>query len=166
MALLMGADICASSAFAFAAAGLTCSNAFLKLLGKRLLLTEKLLTVRWVCAAYNAFSGTSSSPMLSCPMRVSVRCVPRPRTNLTVPPLYPRVQERFHAVLAPLNVEQRQVAPGHVFVLDDNRTASHDSRDFDDVPLSNVVGRPRQIWFSYGKDGARWDRIGQAVQDS
>lgn len=64
-----------------------------------------------------------------------------------------------------VNMEERTVAPGHVFVLGDNRTASRDSRHFDDVPLSDVVGRPRQIWFSYGEGGVRWNRIGQAVQD-
>jgi hypothetical protein len=41
---------------------------------------------------------------------------------------------------------------------------TRDSRDFGDVPLSDVVGRPRQIWFSSGEGGVRWDRIGMGVQ--
>ena len=49
-------------------------------------------------------------------------------------------------------------------VLGDNLDASRDSRHFDDVPLSDVVGRPRQVWFSHGERGVRWDRIGRAVQ--
>jgi len=72
--------------------------------------------------------------------------------------------DRFGGDLT-VNMDERTVAPGHVFVLGDNRTASRDSRQFDDVPLSDVVGRPRQLWFSYGEGGVRWDRIGQAVQD-
>ena len=61
-------------------------------------------------------------------------------------------------------MDDRKVTSGHVFVLSDNRTASRDSRGFGVVPLSDVVGRPRQLWFSYGDDGARWGRIGKAVQ--
>ena len=63
-----------------------------------------------------------------------------------------------------IDMAERTVAPGHVFVLGDNLGASRDSRHFDDVPLSDVVGRPRQVWFSHGERGVRWDRIGRAVQ--
>lgn len=46
-----------------------------------------------------------------------------------------------------VNMDERKVASGQVFVHGDNRTASRGSRDFGDVPLSDVVGRPRQFFF-------------------
>ncbi len=52
------------------------------------------------------------------------------------------------------------VEPGHVFVLGDNRDASNDSRLIGQIPLSDIKGLARQIWFSRSKEGIRWDRIG------
>jgi len=56
------------------------------------------------------------------------------------------------------------VPPGQIFLLGDNRDFTTDSRQFGTVPLSDLVGKARQVWFSWGKDGIRWGRLGTVVE--
>jgi len=49
-------------------------------------------------------------------------------------------------------------------VLGDNRGASVDSRRFGTVPVADVKGVARQVWFSASADdGVRWDRLGKLL---
>lgn len=57
--------------------------------------------------------------------------------------------------LGPFTVE-----PGHLFVMGDNRDRSSDSRFWGQVPMQNVLGRAMFIWWSWGKDGLDYKRIG------
>jgi signal peptidase I len=55
------------------------------------------------------------------------------------------------------------VPHGFVFVTGDNRRHSYDSRNFGFVPISDLIGKVRQVYFSSGPDGIRWSRIGLTV---
>ena len=58
------------------------------------------------------------------------------------------------------------VPPRSLFVLGDNRHNSKDSRFASFVPVSDVVGRPTNIYFSRDPDSGemRWNRVGLAVR--
>ncbi|MDH5649868.1 MAG: signal peptidase I [Gammaproteobacteria bacterium] len=56
------------------------------------------------------------------------------------------------------------VPNGQVYVLGDNRNAAQDSRFFGTVPLVDVIGKAKQVWFSKSPgSGIRWGRIGSIV---
>ncbi|MGB3917064.1 MAG: signal peptidase I [Thiothrix litoralis] len=57
-----------------------------------------------------------------------------------------------------------RVPPGQVFMMGDNRTDSNDSRFFGTVPLQDVVGKARQVWFSAQGNRVRWERIGKLLR--
>jgi signal peptidase I len=65
------------------------------------------------------------------------------------------------------------VAPGHIFVLGDNRDSSDDSRYWGTVPLKNLEGRVTTVWMSFdwlnrwGDErypSVRWDRVFMSVR--
>jgi signal peptidase I len=57
------------------------------------------------------------------------------------------------------------VPPGQAYVLGDNRSMSQDTRHFGTVPLSDIIGQARQVWFSSGApSGMRWERLGHLVE--
>ena len=68
------------------------------------------------------------------------------------------------AAVKPATELNLRVPDGQVFVLGDNRSVSVDSRTFGTVPLQDILGRARQVWFSSGHGNIRWSRLGLVLQ--
>jgi signal peptidase I len=58
---------------------------------------------------------------------------------------------------------QMEVPHGYAYMVGDNRENSLDSRHFGFVPLGDVVAKVRQVYYSSGKEGIRWNRIGNTI---
>jgi signal peptidase I len=62
-----------------------------------------------------------------------------------------------------VKAETLTVPNGHAYLLGDNRGASKDSRAYGAVPLADIRGKARQIYFSSNTNGVNWSRVGQLV---
>ena len=56
------------------------------------------------------------------------------------------------------------VPEGHVFVLGDHRDNSADSRYYGPIPFSSILGRARWIYWSWGPEGIRRERLGMELR--
>lgn len=71
------------------------------------------------------------------------------------------VQEPYAVHHAPVHNPEESWGPtvvpeGKLFVMGDNRDNSSDSRDWGFVPVSNVIGEPLFVYWSYDAPTARW----------
>jgi signal peptidase I len=71
------------------------------------------------------------------------------------------VREPYAVHRAPWHSAQEEMAArvvpqGELFVMGDNRDNSSDSREWGCVPLSNLIGEPMFVYWSYDAPTARW----------
>jgi signal peptidase I len=71
------------------------------------------------------------------------------------------VREPYAVHHAPVHSPEESWGPtvvpkGKLFVMGDNRDNSSDSRDWGFVPMSNVIGEPLFVYWSYDAPTARW----------
>jgi signal peptidase I len=61
----------------------------------------------------------------------------------------------------PCELQAHYVVPkDHVFVMGDNRSNSNDSRFWGSVPVALIKGKAFGIWYSSGRSGMNWGRLG------
>ena len=66
------------------------------------------------------------------------------------------IVETNAAPKTPCDLQRHFVVPAdHVFVMGDNRDNSNDSRFWGSVPVQNIRGRVRGVWFPLGRFGSR-----------
>ncbi len=66
-------------------------------------------------------------------------------------------------VITLTNGEKEHVPHGMIYVLGDDKEQSIDSRVFGFIALKDVIGKVRQIYYSSGDGGVRWNRIGTVL---